>query len=156
MLWEGSDSEFTDNWDDATGLGKANTKWVKWCIAGTNGTSIVDGKVHIGINVTTSPDYTTLGDSVGSNSVTIAKANLPAEGLHILTGDVAGNGIPIPGADDSLARARAQSPANALNYEMVRGNSSATLGRTSNLGSGVALDITPNGIISLFIIKLVD
>jgi len=97
-----------------------------------------------------------LGDSVGTMSKVIEKTNLPASGLSILSNNVAGNGVPTPSPTESIARARAQSPANALNYEMVRGSGSATLGVTSNMGDGVALDITPAGIISLFIVKLVD
>lgn len=159
MYWSGSESDFNDTWDIATGLGKANTKWSKWCIAGTNGTQVLDGKVLIGIDVTNpSVDYTTLGDNVGNtdNEVTIAKTNLPATPLNVLSSTVAGNGSSIPTSSSPIARARAQSPANPLNYEAVQGSGSVNLGITSNLGEGVKLNITPDGVIALPIIKLVD
>ena len=155
MQWDGTNAEFIANWDQVTGLGKPNTGWQKWCIAGTNGTTNVDGKVHVGIKVTGTPDYSTLGNAVGSNTKTITKENLPASGLNMFASNVGAVGGNTPGSTDTIARARLVAQ-QTLNYEIVKGDGAATLGVTSNMGSGTPLDITPASVISLFIVKIVD
>lgn len=150
-FWQGSEEDFNDTWDTVTGLGKANTGWEKWCISGTNGTTDFSNELMYGIPI--DGDFTQLGDSRGAATVTIAKENLPAEGLHMFTPDVVASGT--PSADSKIARARSNG-SQALNYEIVVGSSDVTLGRTSNMGSGVPLTITPKGKYVLPIVKLVD
>lgn len=152
--------DFLLNWDMGTGLGKPNTKWTKWCILGSNGTlEGLDSKDvyfrHVGFeNII--DNYLTLNTVIGENQKLIPREALPAEGLHLLSGTVAGNGIGTPGPDDPIARARAQSPANALNYELVKGTGDVTLGISEDMGEGADFDVTPKTVISLYIFKLVD
>lgn len=133
----------------------ANTKWVKWCIAGTNGTIDYNSAYAVGIDVSAiGQDFSSIGTTVGSNDKTISKANLPAEGLKMFTGNVntGGGGI---GPNDTVARARSLG-SQALNYEIVPGTGSAALGVTSNMGSGTALNIQPKSRVSVYVVKIVE
>lgn len=154
MMWDGLYTDFQLAFDEATGLGRANTGWEKWAIAGTNGTTNVDGKVHIGIVTGGVPDYTTLGNTVGSDTKIIIKDNLPAEGVGLFTGAVVSAGI--PGTNDKVARAR-NNGSQALNYEIVNGGSGpVNIGRSGDMGIGTPLNVQQSSIISLFIVKIQD
>jgi len=145
------------HWDTNTGLGRANTAWDGWAwMDGRNGMPDWTKRVPLMLDESDPNwDLTKLGTEIGSDKITITKANLPAEGLNIFAGSVGGSGGDIPGANDSVARARSVGSQN-LNYEIVKGSVGATLGKTSNMGSGVAIDHVTNGIISIWVGKKID
>lgn len=127
--------------DLATGLGLQNGAWSDWCIAGTNGTVNMDGKFPIGWDRT---DTITIGTETGSNQITIAKANLPAQPLNIrvsLSGSTSwrtsgGSGTPI------------------TNVGGIGAGDAVQTGQTANLGDGTPIEHTPLSIICVYVIKL--
>jgi len=152
-FWLGTLSEINDTWDDATGLGKANTGWEKWTWAGFNGTPSFEGKVPIGLPYS---DLSLIGSEIGNadNLTTIAKANLPAEGLFTIASEVNNIAGQTPTNDSQVAGAGLNG--GTLAYQLRKANGPATVGLTSNMGSGVAMNITPDGRYVIPIIKLVD
>lgn len=153
--------DFLANWDMATGLGKANTKWTKWCVLGTNGTmplvpsGDLDQAYFRQIEWANIVDnYATLGTILGENQKLIPREALPAEALFTLSGDVNGSPGDTPDSNNQVARAGVNG--GSLAYEARRGGSPATIGKTNNMGDGEMFDVTPKTVVSLYIIKLVD
>lgn len=148
---------FTRDWDIATGLGQVGSLY--------EGCQIYDeakGKVLVAWDrATIDPDLgrgtpgITGALEVGNpgNSLTIARANLPAEGLNMFTTQVNATAGDTPGINDPVARARS-SGTQALNYEIVKGTIAPTLGVTANLGAGTAISVANDGLIMLCYIKL--
>lgn len=147
---------FTRDWDIATGLGQIGSLY--------EGCQIYDeaaGKVLQAWDRTTidpdkgrgTPGVTgALEIGVEDNALTITRNSLPAEGLFTLTGDrniTAGDqptnvsGVAVIG--DS---------GGTFNYEMRRGVSAPSRGLSANMGAGLAIDITNDGLIMLCYIKL--
>lgn len=154
MIWEGSPTEFAQKWDTTTGLGKPNEGWEKWTIAGKNGTVSMDNAYPVGIDTSVSgQDYLTLGNTIGANNKKILKANLPNEGIQLLTGIVGTDG----NINNTTPLARARSVGSqALNYEMVKGSGTPSIGLSGPLGSGEDMNVQPKSIISLWIVKIQD
>jgi len=152
---EPSPGDFLLNWDMSTGLGKANTKWTKWCILGTNGTIDADNAYFQQIKTADIiSNYATLGTIIGTNQKLIPRSALPAEALFTMSADV--NASPGDTVASNTRVARAGTGGGDLAYEARKGASAATLGKTDNMGDGDLFDVTPKSVISLYIFKLVD
>lgn len=152
---EPTPGDFLLNWDTVTGLGKANTKWTKWCILGTNGTIDADGAYFQQIDTSNIiSNYNTLGTVIGANQKLIPREALPAEALFTMSADV--NSTPGDTVAANTRVARAGTGGGDLAYEARKGNGAATLGKTDNMGNGEEFDVTPKSVISLYIFKLVD
>lgn len=160
MIWTGSSAEFSANWEASTGLGKPNTGWEKWTIAGKNGTVNMDNSYPVGIDtLSLGQDYSTLGNTIGANEKQIVRANLPAEGLGMFTPDVVTSSS-LPGTNDKVARARSKGGSGtdfSLNYELSKGASTGFVGKSAeNLGQGTNFNVQPKSIVSLWIVKIMD
>lgn len=156
-LWTGSQTEFNDAFDMVTGLGKSNTKWAKWTIAGRNGTRDYNSAYPVGIDVSKiGQDYTSLFTEVGANEKLIPKNSLPAEGINMFSAGV-GTIPPSPPVtgNDTIASAGA-SGSSSYNYQIARGAGAATLGKSANLGNGDNFNVQPKSVISLYVTKLID
>lgn len=130
--------DFELDWDVATGLGQAGRKYEGCALSGTNGTLDRSNMAVVGWDRSLPATRdTSIGDP--DNSVTLTRANLPAEGLSV-------NGLTINTSyrtGDRSQRAAANDP-------------TATLAKTENMGSGQAFDITPFSLYTVFFVKIVD
>ena len=156
ILWfEATPGDFLLNWDLATGLGKANTKWTKWCVLGTNGTISSNEAYFRQIDWSNIVDnYLTLGTVIGANQKLIPRSALPAEALKTLSNDVNPNPGDTPTPFSRVSRGGTNGA--SLAYELRAANSAATVGLTDNMGNGETFDVTPKTVISLYIFKLQD
>jgi hypothetical protein len=148
---------FTRDWDIATGLGQVGSQY--------EGCQIYDeaaGKVLVAWDRSTiDPDKgrgtpgVTGALEVGNvgNTVTIARANLPAEGLNIFTTEINSTDADVPGVNDTVARASNES-ISRKDYEIHRGTIEPTSGRTALMGAGTAISVANDGLIMLCYIKL--
>lgn len=133
--------------DLATGLGRQNFGWKDWCLAGTNGTVDMAGKLPIGWD---GEDTATINTPTGSATISIGKANLPAEGVSMFGNSV----VTVDGASGAYV-ARARSIANqALNYEAVYTNTVPSGPTSGPLGSGTPLPHTPLSVVCVYVIKI--
>lgn len=145
---EAEPGDFLLNWDMATGLGKANTKWTKWCILGSNGTLPDTDNVyfrHIGFD-NIIDNYLTLNTIVGTNQRVIPRSALPAEGVNIRVSQ----------ASNNAWKTTTGSGKPITNVGGVGFNDAIQIGTTDNLGTATPMDITPKTVISLYIFKLQD
>ena len=133
----------------ATGLGLANTDWADWCLAGTNGTQDMSGRLPIGWD---GADPITIGTPTGSATLLIAKTNLPAEGIATLSPTVNTSPGDLPDANSSVARAGSNNGAFA--YELRKGSGPANLGKSANLGDGTPLANNPLSRVCVYVIKI--
>lgn len=137
----GIDGQFATDWNIGTGMGMAGTPFETCAMCdGRNGTPDLRDTVTAGFNYT---NPTQRDATVGANSLTLLRTNLPNEGLEMFHGVNSGNGD-TPGNLDEVARARnfgGGGGAADLNYEMSKATASAWVGRTNKMGDGTALDI---------------
>lgn len=150
------EGDLSIHWDTNTGLGRANTAWDGWAwMDGRNGMPDWSKRVPVMLDETDVDwDLTKFGSEIGSDQISIQKANLPAVGLSVFTNSL---GIPgdIPGADSTMARVR-NSNGQSINYEIVKGVGEPNIGRTAKMGSGTAITFVPKGIISIWVGKKTD
>lgn len=135
-----------DVWDFGTGLGKAGTPYENCILFGTNGLEDLGHEYLVGYKT-----GDTLGAVTGNstNAVTIARTNLPNEGLEMFSTEVNPNAGDTPGVDDIVARARLHG-GNYLNYEISRATTFSFVGRTKAMGDGTAINIQPHSNIVLY------
>lgn len=137
------------DFDLSTGLGDSNRPYKDWCIAGTNGTPSMEDKFPIGWDRL---DPITIGTGKGSGTITLAKANLPAEGIPFLAGTVnnsPGNIAPINGPV-----ARSGTGGGDFAYELRQGSGTIDRGLTANLGDGTPITNVPDSVVCVYIIKI--
>jgi len=147
---EVNDGDFEIYWDGETGLGKVGTGYEGCAISGTNGTKNRSGKVSIGWDIENTTERDT---EVGSNLITLTKAQLPNEGLLLFRDQVNPSNGDIPTDTTNVARAGTNG-GGGIPYELRRGNTGAFVGLSSPLGEGAAIDITPAGLITLKFVKI--
>lgn len=133
-------------WDFGTGLGKAGTQYENCLLFSVDDMPDLQGKYLVGY---TTGD--TLGADTGSatNAVTVARANLPNEGLEMFSTEINPNNGDIPGADDIVARARLNG-SSFLNYEISKATTFSFIGRTKAMGAGTPVNIQPKSNIVLY------
>lgn len=127
--------------DLATGIGLSNSDWKDWVLAGTNGTAEMAGRLPIGWD---RADTLTIGTDVGSTTITIGKANLPAEPLDIRVSRA-------PGSD---WRTSGGSGRPITNVGAIGISDPEETGKTKNLGLGTPLPFTPLSLICVYVIKV--
>lgn len=134
--------DLASSFDLATGLGLQNGLWKDWCIAGTNGTVSMSGKLPIGWD---RADTLTIGQDKGSATITIGKANLPAERVDI---------------NIALSNSGSWNTSSGSGRPVTRiggvGNptDAGVATKTENLGLGTPLPFTPLSVICVYIIKI--
>jgi hypothetical protein len=137
------------HWNLATGLGNPNTAYTGWAWAdGRNGT--VDRSKRVPIMMDESdPNYNLakLSTNIGSASITLTKGQLPAVGLGITVNHAGNHEWRVSGGTGQ--------PLTGVGGAGVPSDPSQA-GHTENMGNGDAIDITPAGVISLWIQKIVD
>jgi hypothetical protein len=125
------------HWDASTGLGRANTDYAGWAWRdGRNGTQDMKNLSSIGFDRT---NLSTVGNVTGSDSIIIARTNLPHERLSINTGDRRGR------SDNANDR-----------DVMVPGGDNESLKYTEYLGDGTPITYTPPARIEIPIQKITD
>lgn len=145
------DGDLERDWNISTGLGSTNSNWKGWAwMDGRNGTPDWKGRTP---EMTDSID--SLGQLIGSDTVTLTRGQLPAEGLEMFASNIGNIGGNTPGPNDSVARARNFNN-QTFNYEMVKGIGSASLGRTANMGRSEAINIKPSRVKALWVMKISD
>jgi len=150
--YETAPGDVDNDWNVATGQGAAGTQFEGCVILGTNGTDDITDMVLINWDRL---NPATLQTSVGGNTVTLDRDNLPAEGLEMFVqeqNDTVGD-IPTPSSYVAVSSDPASSSRKA--YEMKKWTANPpNIGLTANMGSGIPVDITPFGYIVLMFIKL--
>lgn len=148
---------FVRDWDIATGMGQVGSLY--------EGCKIYDeaaGRVLVAWDRSTiDPDLgrgtpgITGALEVGNpgNNLTIARANLPAEGLGMFTTQINSTDADVPGINDTVARASNES-ISRKDYEIHKGTIEPTSGRTALMGAGTAISVANDGLIMLCYIKL--
>lgn len=133
--------DYAADFDVVTGLGKQNGAWKDWCRLGTNGTLDPAGKL---ISPWDGLDIITIGTDKGSDTITIAKANLPATPLNIR----------VSRSGDTTWRTGGGGGRPITNVGGVGFNDTAETGQTANLGDGTPLPFTPKSVQVVYIIKI--
>lgn len=151
---------FTRDWDIATGLGQVGSLY--------EGCQILDeaaGKVLVGWDRTTTDPDAGRGTpgvsgslSIGNpgNEVTVARENLPTEGLFVFADAVNNTDSDFPRVNnrgDTIAFQNEES-ISRKNYSILRATTPAARGVTENLGAGTSLYIGNDGLIMLCYVKL--
>lgn len=136
---------FAVEFDVASGLGRVDTDHEGCVLAGRAGTPPMAGKV---VRVWDSEEVgpSTRGTSVGSDSLTLTEAQLPAHSHFAFNGDsqnASGNDL-TPGG--GYARMQRNAGINR-DYNISQSGTIPDRGPTSDVGEGEVIDITPSSII---------
>lgn len=137
---------FTDEFDVATGLGRADTDHEGCVLAGTNGTPSLTGMVVQGWNNAEVLPTATRQTEVGDNSITLSLAQLPEHRHFILNGDsqnTSGNDIT---PSNGYARMQRNAGINR-DYNIAASMTEPDRGPTSKIGAGDPIDITNHALI---------
>lgn len=125
------------SWDLITGYGKSGTDYEGAMLWGTNGLPELPGYLR------TYEEGDTIGGTTGADSVEIARENLPEEGLEMFVDGINSTPGDKPNTTSSVAVANNQASAPQRGYEMHSAAGEPTIGRTGDLGDGIALPNIP-------------
>ena len=106
--------------------------------------SIGQGRMLVGFDDATEnadTDFTTAEATSGSKAVTLSTANLPAHD-HNIVGDAQTSSL-LSSGTQSLARRQTNADSDNHDYSLGSTSTAATLGKTSSVGSGTAVDNMP-------------
>jgi hypothetical protein len=151
---------FTRDWDIATGLGQIGSEYEGCQILDQAAGRVIQAWDRLTVDPTKGRGTPGVGGAlqVGlpGNELTLVRNNLPAVGLNMFTSQ--SNDTPGDSPDSTQPCAlSADPPSNAQPrkaYTINKGTTTPERGVTANMGSGVAIDITNDGLIYLFYIQL--
>lgn len=145
VYYEDVIGNFVRDWNVPTGMGNVGTRFENcFLLDGQNDTLNDAYNFRMGWDTTVPALRQTIVGNSG-NQVDVTTDVLPASGLNIFANMVQ-FAAPVPGANDFIARQR--QAGGGFDYEAVKSNGETpTLGRTSNMGNGNPLDITPESLV---------
>jgi hypothetical protein len=154
MYYEVDPGDYDIHWAP-TGIGNVGTPYEGCAVMGTNGLLDMTGAMPIGWD-STQPLTRKTFLGISGNDKLIAKNQLPAVGVPLISTQVNSSGGDVPTTTSYVARARNVGGGNTLNYELTRATVEPTLGLSANLGLGDPFNVTNYSLITVFFVKLTD
>lgn len=142
-------ADLTIDWNIATGMGNAGTRWSNCKIL-----SITD-EAGLYIQSWDGVDVNDLNTITGNedNLLTLLKANLPAEGIQLFVNQFNGATNQKPTNEQPVAITGAS---GSIGYELERATGEPNIGLSGKLGEGQPIEIAPRSIILLTFEAITD